>query len=63
MTATARKLLAEFDALPANDQQQVAVEILRRTAEAGELPDVALDELGAELFRGYDAEETGHAQP
>ena len=63
MTVTARKLLTEFDALPPVEQQQVAAEILRRTAEAGDLPDAALDELAAELFRGYDAEEAGHAQP
>jgi hypothetical protein len=63
MTVTAKKLLAQFDALPLADQQQVAVEILRRTAQAGDLPDTALDELAAELFRAYDAEEADRAQP
>ena len=62
MTATAQKLLAEFDALPPADRQQVAVEILRRTSEPGDLPEAALDELAAELFRAYDAEEAARAQ-
>jgi hypothetical protein len=62
MTATARKLLADFDALSPDDQQQVAAEILRRTAKASDLSEAALDELAAELFRGYDAEEAGRAQ-
>jgi hypothetical protein len=55
-------LLADFDALPPDDQQQVAVEILRRTADAGDLPEMALDELAAELFRAYDAEEATRAK-
>lgn len=63
MTATARNLLAAFDALPPDEQQQVAAEILRRTAATGDLPEAALDELAAELFRGYDAEEAAHADP
>jgi len=62
MTATARKLLADFDALPPDDQQQVVAEILRRTAEVGDLPETALDELAGELFHGYDAEEAGRAR-
>ena len=62
MTATARKLLAAFNTLPPDEQQQVAAEIFRRTA-AGDLPDVALDELAADLFRGYDAEEAASADP
>lgn len=63
MTATARNVLAAFDALPPEEQRQVAAEILRRTAPAGDLPDAALDELAAELFRGYDAEEAARAHP
>ncbi|HJT76502.1 MAG TPA: hypothetical protein VJ739_04805 [Gemmataceae bacterium] len=63
MTATARKLLAAFDALPPEEQQEVAVEILRRTGAAGDLPEAALDELAGELFRGYDAEEAAGAEP
>ncbi len=62
MTAAARDLLAAFDALPPSDQQQVAAEILRRTATTGDLPDGAFDELAAELFRGYEAEEAARAE-
>jgi hypothetical protein len=61
MTATARNLLTAFDALPPVDQQQVAAEILRRTAASADLPEAAFDELAAELFRNYDAEEAARA--
>jgi hypothetical protein len=61
MTATARNLMAAFDALPPDEQRQVAAEILCRTAAAGDLPETALDELAAELFRGYEAEEAARA--
>ena len=61
MTVTARDLLAAFDALPPTDKQEVAAEILRRSAETGDLPDEALEELAAEVFRGYDAEEAAGA--
>jgi hypothetical protein len=57
MTAAARDLLAAFDALSPAEQQHVAAEILRRSGRADELPEAALQELAAELFRGYDAEE------
>jgi hypothetical protein len=63
MTARARGLLTAFDALDPADKQQVAAEILRRSAGVDELPDEAFDELAAEVFRGYDSEEasgTGH---
>jgi hypothetical protein len=59
MTATAENLLAAFDTLSADEQQQVAVEILRRTAGTEDLPEAAFDELAAELFRAYAAEEAG----
>jgi hypothetical protein len=61
MIITAENVLAAFGALPADEQQQVATEILRRTAGTGDLPEAALDELAAELFRAYEAEEAGHA--
>jgi hypothetical protein len=61
VTSSARDLLAAFDALPPEEQRQVAAEILRRTAPAGDLPDAAFEELAAELFRGYDAEEAAGA--
>jgi hypothetical protein len=63
MSTSARNLLAAFDALPPDEQRQVAVEILRRTAPADDIPEAALDELAAELFRGYDAEEAARAEP
>lgn len=61
MSTAARDFLAAFDALPVDAKQEVAAEILRRAAAAGELSDPALDELAAEVFRGYDAEEAGRA--
>lgn len=61
MSTAARDLLSAFDALTPQEQQEVAAEILRRTAPAGDLPDAAFDELAAELFRGYDAEEAAGA--
>jgi hypothetical protein len=63
MTAIALKLLAAFDELPPEEQHQVAAEILRRTAAAADLPEAAFDELAAELFRSYDAEEAARANP
>ncbi len=63
MTTIARNVLAAFDALSPAEQQQVAAEILRRSAGAGELPEAAFDELAADLFRGYDAEEAARAGP
>jgi hypothetical protein len=61
MTQAARDVLAAFDALPPAEQHQVAAEILRRSAAAGDLPEAALHELADELFRGYDAEESARA--
>jgi hypothetical protein len=60
MTATARALLSAFEALPPAEQQEVAAEILRRSAGTDDLPEAGLTELAAELFRGYDAEEAAH---
>ena len=62
MTATARKLLATFEKLPPEEKHEVAAEILRRTAGSGDLPDSALEELAAELFRAYDAEEAARGE-
>jgi len=61
MTTSALNLLAAFDALPLEEKQQVVAEILRRTAPAGEMSESAFDELAAEIFRGYDAEEAARA--
>jgi hypothetical protein len=63
VTETVRDLLRAFDALTPAEQHQVAAEILRRSASGGELPEAALGELTAELFRGYDAEEATRAPP
>ncbi len=57
MSISARELLVTFDKLSPGEQQEVAAEILRRSAAAGDLPESALNELATELFRGYDAEE------
>ena len=57
MTASARELLTAFDALDPTEKQQVAVEILRRSAGVDNLTDETFDELRAELFRDYEAEE------
>jgi hypothetical protein len=58
MTTSAHQLLAAYEALGAEDQQQFALEILRRVAAAGELSDEGLEESAAQVFRGYDAEES-----
>lgn len=63
MTATARDLIATFDTLAPEEQHEVAAAILRRTASDEELPEAALTEMAAELFRGYVAEESVRAQP
>ena len=61
MSTAAQDLLKAFDALPATAQHEVAVAILRRTASVDDIPDAAFDELAAELFRSYDADEAAHA--
>lgn len=63
MTDTVRDLLQAFDALSPDEQKQMAVEILRRCVPDESLPDAALDELAADLFRSYDAEEDARAAP
>jgi hypothetical protein len=63
MSAAVQQLLDSFDALADADKHQIAVEILRRTANtgSGDLPEYALVEAAAELFRALDAEEERHA--
>jgi hypothetical protein len=63
MTTTARDVLTAFEALPPAEQQKVAAEILRRCTGTGDLSEEAYDELAAELFRSYDAEEAARGQP
>ena len=59
MTETARKLLDSFDALPEPERQEVAREILRRTAlaEHGSLEDAELVAAADEVFRELDRAE------
>ncbi len=63
MSETVRDLLRAFGALPPAEQNQVAAEILRRWTPTESLSDAALDELAAELFHGYEAEETARGTP
>jgi hypothetical protein len=60
MTSTAQQLLANFDQLSPLDQEQVAKEILRRTADVPLLPlaDEDLVQLAEELFLTLDKAET-----
>ena len=44
------------------ERQQVAIEILRRSTGANDLPEAALHEMAAELFRSYDGEEAARAE-
>lgn len=61
MIANAQEFLKAFDALPPEEKKQVTVELLRRSSGEGDMPESAFDELAAELFRGYDAEEAARA--
>jgi hypothetical protein len=63
MTRAAQEVLKAFEALSPPEQQELAAEILRRTAPEGDLPDAGLDKLAADLFRRYDAEETARGGP
>ena len=59
MTADAQQVIDSFDALPAADKHEAAVEILRRVKGdgAGDLPEAALVGIVDELFRALDDEE------
>ena len=57
MTQAAQELIAAFDSLAPEDQQQVTAELLRTSSGAGGLPAAELDEMAAELFRAYDLKE------
>ena len=56
MTRVADDLLPAFDALNPTEKQTVAVEILRRSAGAAELPEDALTEAAENVFLGYEDE-------
>ena len=57
----AAKLLDDFEALPAHDKQEFAVEILRRTRElpldSGPITDEEIGEAGKAFFALLDREE------
>ena len=60
MTEIASQFLATFDALPANEQKEILLQLLLRTSGIG---DTALDEdelttAADELFQTLDAEES-----
>jgi hypothetical protein len=61
MGNAARKLLDTFDALPPAERQEVALEILRRTADAdhGSPTDEELVATAEAVFLGYDRDEQG----
>ncbi len=65
MTASVRRFLESFDALPDPDRRQAAIEILRRVtaADEGDLSEEALVGAADELFRALDAEEARNGQP
>ncbi len=61
MTARAQDFLSAFEALAPTEQQEVAVEILRRSRGADQLSDESFTDLAAEVFQAYDAEEAAGA--
>lgn len=63
MTKAAQDLLNAFMALPPAEQQEVTVAILRQTAPQADLSESAFDEIAAELFCVYDAEEASGDKP
>jgi hypothetical protein len=61
MSKEAAQLLAAFDALPIDDKQTLAIEILRRTRElpfdSGPISDEEIGEAGRSVFSLLDREE------
>ncbi len=62
MSTDANNLLNAFDSLGPAEQRVVAAEILRRSYGTGELSEQTFDELAAEVFHGYDAEESSRGE-
>ncbi|MCL2639550.1 MAG: hypothetical protein FWD53_01765 [Phycisphaerales bacterium] len=65
MSAIARELLKTFESLDPEDRQEVAAEILRRSAGrwgAGDLQDETYVELARDIFEMYDKEEAGNGE-
>ncbi len=64
MTAAAQNLLTAFDALPDAERDAfIAAALVRRPVCAGDLPDVAFEELAEEIFLSCDAAEAADAPP
>jgi hypothetical protein len=63
MSVVAEKVIAAFESLPADDQQAVAREILRRlpALDSGPLGDDEVALAGDQLAAGLDREEDGSA--
>lgn len=62
MSTDAHNLLNAFDSLEPAEQRVVAAEILRRSCGTDELSDETFDELAAEIFHGYDTEESSRGE-
>ena len=64
MSGAAQQLLEYFDRLAADDQQEVAQQILRRSVDfdAPQLSDEALVQQADKLFLGLDKAEDADAQ-
>ena len=65
MSNTASRLLATFESLPANEQHELLITMLRRS---GELPDTIVTDdqlvgIADELFQTLDAEESDGDNP
>ena len=58
MTAAVKQLLDSFDSLPSVQQQEAALEILRRlNLETGDLPESGLLETADQIFLAMDERE------
>lgn len=62
MTTAVQSLLESFESLSESERQEAAVEILRRIAGDGDLPEQGLVEAADELFQLLDAEEATDAR-
>lgn len=66
MSMHAVKLLEAFEALPLDDKQSFAVEVLRRTRElpfdSGPISDEEIGQAGRSLFAFLDQEENASTQ-
>ncbi len=62
MNAIAQNLIDEFDLLDSENRREVVVEILRRVAGDGEIPEKAYAEIANEVFLMFDEEEASNGQ-